>query len=1156
MLWIPLALTLLAASSGPGDAAIPRVRFAVESTTVWRDRGAVLVFDCAEPAPQRRVLPVTSSTGSLEILDPPVIEAGALQGSLRVRGEAQGVTRLRVGHADLVVRVRELPAEARLWRSEPRIVAPVLGAAVSGVVTVGVEVPRAESRRSLDVALELPGGERLAPAQPYADDGGATMRRRFDVDVDALGRGTHGVRALVLDGAVVVGETTGTLRVVRPSASSLAGECEDSAGDRGSRIGRADGASDGGYVELPRANVLWRHPITIESDGAYQAFARVRGDFAGGAYPSLALVVDGETPYAGSTRLVDHRWQRLPIGAPVALEAGEHDIALRLLNDLDVGDRSDRALFVDAWELVRIDDESLAVADDRRQRGPRGAGLWIGFERAFDGQRMNGRLRIAGAANWSGPIDSGPPLVELRVDGRTAFTQETPRPLFALDRAHLGPGVHEISLRATMPDGREAVTPIQRIVVEGPVADVRPRDVYRFDLHDSRWDEGLRAHLDGEGEEERQRVVRPREAASGTLRIPEGLVGTFELVAEARAGGGQPAATIAATVAGDERVAEVRGWWGFHSLGRVTLDGGGAPVEVRLAPRADDPQLRVRSLLLQRVRPGEDRTPPTARLAYPSDGHAAHGVDAIVVDAFDDDALESVDVLIDGRPQGTWGEVPEGAGAVFAPLLLRDVAPGEHTLAVRVRDRAGNSAETEPVVIEVLASAPAQVGRYARAVHLLDRLGFGPEPDELAAILAYGEDAWLSDALYGDRRGHAVARGFADVRAGDRIAYDADRLALTYLLRTDEPVLARHVLWIDDHFSTWSGKTGAPSEWAHHRELARLGWAPFGEQLRASATGAVMLVYLDQERSFAGRINENYAREVLELHTVGVDGGYDQGDVTALACLLAGLTVSQEAPADGSGVYQRREFRFDPELSDGRACALFDRVFPRVPTARRLDRVVEALELLARRPETARFVAQKLGEHYVSAPAPEALTDDLAAVFQSSGGDFRAVLEALVAHPEFWAAASEPRLTTPIDFGLRVARVTGNETIDWSLRAFLRNSGMGLFDRVSPDGYPDDDASWADTNGIVQRWRWIQEIPWVVHSLVPSEMRRVAAGDPQSYRQRVVDHAAVRLLGRTLGAESNAAALQHFEECADLVSWKRVNRVVELVSRLPESNLK
>ena len=523
--------------------------------------------------------------------------------------------------------------------------------------------------------------------------------------------------------------------------------------------------------------------------------------------------------------------------------------------------------------------------------------------------------------------------------------------------------------------------------------------------------------------------------------------------------------------------------------------------------------------------------------------------------AFDDDELQSADVLIDGRPQGTHGFVPRGAGPLVLPLLLRDVAPGEHSLAVRVVDRAGNLGETEPQSFTVLPARPAEAGPYARALHLLNRLALGPDPLELAEILTLGEEVWLARSLAEDTTGDRSARELSSTRIGDALAYDAERLALNWLLRTDNPLRARLVLWIEDHFSTWSGKTGLPAEWGEHKEYARLGFAPFSELLLASATSPTMLRYLDQMQSYAGRLNENYARELLELHTLGVNGGYDQSDVTELARLLCGLTVSQEAPATGSGAFLRTHLRFAPDLAHGGAVTVLGERFEADPPRGRFDRFLEALELLARHPSTAHHLSTRLAEHYVAIPAPADLVQELQVTFLESGGDLRASLRTLVEHPAFWESAANPRVTTPLDFGLRLARTTSVPAVEASLRQFLRNSGMALFDCATPDGYPDEDQAWTDTNGLMQRWSWVQEIPWAVRRLVPDGARRYSGGDAHAWRQRVVDLAAVRLTGWTLGQESNAAALSFLAQDESQV-WQKVDHLALLVCRLPEANLK
>ena len=1178
--FVPLLAPAFAAVAPHCDPSPSEVRFATPRTTVWLDRSQVLAFRL-EPAPPED-LSLTAEVHPahlLEVLRQPRALGGRQLGYLRVRGLTEGTCTVRVGGAELRVVVRAVPGGARLQRVEPTIVAPVAGAVVWGRFAVGVELPASTpADLTPTLRLSLPGGDLLEPLHP-PDLEGPGGRVLFEVDAADLPPGPQLLRALVLEEGVEIGSSAVLVTVAHPEPGALlGGECEDTLGlprpegfgPRSPAVGADAGASGGRFALNFRQNPPWTLPLEIPTTGRYQLVVTARGDRGGGAFPSIGLAVDRPAPVQGTTRLVDRRWHRLPVGPPVLLEGGERVLAVRYLNDFTISARSDRNLYLDRWELLRVGDatETDSAAVPRREREASGiersAGLWVAFERVLDGLVVNGHLEIVGACSWLGTDTSPAPRVSLLVDGEPLATQIAARPYVELDRAHLGQGTHEIALEAHLPDGRHARTPVQRVVVPGPVAPATPRDVLRFGVLDERW-EGLAAVLDGEGEELRQRVARPREEVEASILLPDDLQGDFEVLVEARGPGNDGAAarlrvrveTEPASGDGPRTLEEleVRHWWSLRPAGEVSLASGPKRLLLTLQPRESRPELRVRGVVLRRQRPAPDSCPPGAHILYPAAGHAAHGVDAVVVEAFDDDALQAADVVIDGRPQGTFGHVPRGAGHLVLPLLLRDAIPGKHTLAVRVTDRAGNMVETAEQTFTVLAEPGQTPGPYDRALHLLDRFAFGPEPGELAELLTLGERAWLQASLAERGSGDATARGLAATRHGERLAYDAGRLLLSYALRTDNPLRTRFVLWVDDHFSTWAGKTGAPSEWVEHQRYARLGLAPFQELLTASATSPTMLFYLDQQQSFAGRINENYARELMELHTVGVDGGYTQEEVTSLALLLTGLTVVEESPADGAGNYLRRVLRFDPELGDGRPCTLLGWRFEETPAAERLDRLHQALELLAAHPSTARFLGRKLAEHYVSAPAPEKLVEDLAAVFTEHGGDFQPVLMALAEHPDFWAAMDAPRLATPLDYGLRLGRTTGVPQVDWSLESFLRSSGMGLFDCVTPDGYPDEDAAWADTNGMVQRWRWVQAIPWAVRALVPNAARPYRGGDPAAWRQRVVDHAAVRLTGRTLGAQSNASALEFLGHDEGGVG-QRVDRLTILVCRLPEANLK
>lgn len=127
--------------------------------------------------------------------------------------------------------------------------------------------------------------------------------------------------------------------------------------------------------------------------------------------------------------------------------------------------------------------------------------------------------------------------------------------------------------------------------------------------------------------------------------------------------------------------------------------------------------------------------------------------------------------------------------------------------------------------------------------------------------------------------------------------------------------------------------------------------------------------------------------------------------------------------------------------------------------------------------------------------------------------------------------------------------------IDWALQGFLDRSGMGLFDRSTPDGWPEEDAAWIDTNVLLQRMRLGQEIPWAMRKLLPDRAKRSPAGDPERWNQRIVDLAAARLLGRLLDEESNAAALDYIASLEGK-SWERADQLAVFVTRLPEASLR
>ncbi len=211
-----------------------------------------------------------------------------------------------------------------------------------------------------------------------------------------------------------------------------------------------------------------------------------------------------------------------------------------------------------------------------------------------------------------------------------------------------------------------------------------------------------------------------------------------------------------------------------------------------------------------------------------------------------------------------------------------------------------------------------------------------------------------------------------------------------------------------NHFSVFGGKADLRAAVGDFEERAIRAHAlgRFRDLLGAAARHPAMLRYLDNERNAAGRLNENFARELLELHTLGVDGGYAQADVQELARVLSGVGIAyqQGEPPMRTALRARyvREgaFEFNPARHDFGD----KRVLGRTIAGRGLDELEEVLDLLAAHPSTARHVARRLAQFMVSDTPGDALVARLADAFSSSGGDVPAVLRVLFASPEFHAS--------------------------------------------------------------------------------------------------------------------------------------------------------
>jgi uncharacterized protein (DUF1800 family) len=411
----------------------------------------------------------------------------------------------------------------------------------------------------------------------------------------------------------------------------------------------------------------------------------------------------------------------------------------------------------------------------------------------------------------------------------------------------------------------------------------------------------------------------------------------------------------------------------------------------------------------------------------------------------------------------------------------------------------------------------------------LDRLAFGGRPGDAARVRAMGVDRWIGLQLAPDRLDdQATERMLASYPTLNRptaelvTMYDEGRRALraqgkllaqggdsgtkkdvrAEMLRSNPKLreqirqnqrilgdvqsakLARAVtsarqleevmtdFW-ENHFTVCAckGQTRLFIA-AYDRDVIRpRALGRFRDLLGAVAKSPAMLFFLDQWQSAAdvpqsvprlrGRrgLNENYARELLELHTLGVDGGYSQQDVIEVARALTGWTMNPRLGA---------EFIFRPAIHDTGQKVVLGHA---LPAGRGIEDGEEVLDILARDPHTARFIARKLAIRFVSDEPPPALVDRATRTYVRTDGDIREVVRTIVTSPEFFSrSAYRSKVKSPFELVASALRAVGAQP-DTSMRsaqlvAFL---GQPIFGHQAPNGWPETGEAWMNSGAILNR---------------------------------------------------------------------------------------
>ncbi len=244
----------------------------------------------------------------------------------------------------------------------------------------------------------------------------------------------------------------------------------------------------------------------------------------------------------------------------------------------------------------------------------------------------------------------------------------------------------------------------------------------------------------------------------------------------------------------------------------------------------------------------------------------------------------------------------------------------------------------------------------------------------------------------------------------------------------------------------------------------------FADMLLAVETHPAMIFFLDNQQSIGpnsragarrGRgLNENLAREILELHTLGVAGGYGQADVTALANVITGWSLTPNNAADGPP----GTFRFNANMHEPGPHVVLGKSYADEGFAQGR----KALEDIARHPSTAQHIARKLTRHFIADDPPASMVARIAKVFRDADGDLQAVSRAVLESPEAWSAPLT-KMRSPQEFLLASARALGRRPDFGQILQPLNAMGQPLWQPGGPNGFPDTNAAWASPEGLKTR---------------------------------------------------------------------------------------
>lgn len=439
------------------------------------------------------------------------------------------------------------------------------------------------------------------------------------------------------------------------------------------------------------------------------------------------------------------------------------------------------------------------------------------------------------------------------------------------------------------------------------------------------------------------------------------------------------------------------------------------------------------------------------------------------------------------------------------------------------------------------ANNPAANDLARRRNQILKEMGYKPQQE----IVQESQQAKILRAVYSERQLQEVMTDFwfnhfnvYAQKGADRIltmSYERDAIRPNVFAKFEDllKATARHPAMLF-YLDNWTSSTPKPPD----RQARRVFERP---RVIMGAPGQSAAKQAKPSRPRG--LNENYAREIMELHTLGVDGGYTQKDVQEVARCFTGWTIRN--PRLGG------DFYFNPSMHDDGEKIVLGK---KIPAGGGIKDGYTVIHILATHPSTAKFIATKLARKFVSDNPSPVLVARMSETFLKSDGDIREVLRTMFRSPEFFDAENyRSKIKTPFEMTVSAVRAIGADTNGkQQFHRWIAQMGQGLFLCQPPTGYPDDSEMWVNTGALLQRMNFALSL---TDNRIPGsrvDLQNLMAGVGGSKQEQIIDHFVNLVLWAQISTQSRETIDKSLNELAMAGGQPDLAKIVGLILGSPE----